>query len=402
MSNVYSPNVEDMSSDSNASTEFRKIVALQKYAKSDEESEDDTDADADAGDESDAEIDDGPNSEWLTFMRKNISTKKANAGAGQKRTVGVPKEAGIGLFKTQLKFETTKRTHVIMIDSLDRDQHVYPLPTQARLKLPRIYKNVERIDIVQLKFFCGLYAISATRRNNTLWVSDAAGRRPIVIPDGTYPIASLLATLSAALSANSSVTYTATFNSLTGRIQIAATGPFRLLYYTKASPLSNQTAYSEWGLGWVLGWGGLPVDLTATLSVDSMLYTVIADNFPRIIDDYIYLQLNDTERMNDVDHTSVENTAAAQDSTGQVAHYFGKLLLNSFGCYAQTFIESPKLFAPVLGRLDRLNFTWTDRNGNPLAGPDAASCNWHMTLRITEIVEIPLPSSTLTQSVNRE
>ena len=65
-------------------------------------------------------------------------------------------ENGVALFNTRIAFEEKRRTHVIMVNSLDRDQSVYPLPTQLRLKLPRLYKNVERIDIVQVKFFCGL------------------------------------------------------------------------------------------------------------------------------------------------------------------------------------------------------------------------------------------------------
>jgi hypothetical protein len=155
----------------------------------------------------------------------------------------------------------------------------------------------------------------------------------------------------------------------------------------------TSVAYSEWGLGWNLGWGGQPISQTGLLS-----YT--ADNFPRIGVDYIYLQLNDTEHMNSVDHTDVEVTGRVQDSTGQVSHYFGKLLLNNFGSWAQTFIESPNTFSPVLGRLDRLNFTWIDRQGIALTttGIGAESCDWHMTLRVTEIVEVPIATSSLIQS----
>ena len=111
--------------------------------------------------------------------------------------------------------------------------------------------------------------------------------------------------------------------------------------------------------------------------------------------DYIYLRLNEPEFMNTVDHTDLEDTAVSQDPTGQIAHYFGKLLLNDFGCYAQTFIESPKVFAPVLGRLDRLSFTWVDRYGNPFVGPDALSCDWNMALRVVEIQDRADASSTL-------
>ena len=320
---------------------------------------------------------------WANFLQ-NRATEEGFVSPAPAAT----NEVGVGLFNTALKFEQKRQVHVVMVDSLNRDQLAYPLPTDVRLKLPRIYKNVERIDIVQLKFFCGLYTVSLARKTNTIWVSDVSGEHPVVVPDGSYSLLNLLAALAAALNATSSLKYTVTYNQITGRVTIAANGVFSLLFYSKANPLSNQTAYLEWGLGWMLGWGGQPVDQTGKSS-----YT--ADHFPRIFDDYIYLQLNDTERMNDVDHTYLEDTAKAQDSTGQVSHYFGKLLMNNFGCYAQTFVEAPKFFAPVLGRLDRLNFTWVDRNGNPLTGTDAASCDWHMALRITEIVEVPAASSTL-------
>jgi hypothetical protein len=284
-----------------------------------------------------------------------------------------------------------------MVNSLDRDQQVYPLPTQARLKLPRIYKNVERIDIVQVKFFCGLYAISAARKNNGIWVTDPSGSgfstRFAIVPDGTYTLSQLTSTLAASLSLGSSLTYSVTWNSVTGRITIAATGSFSLLFESKL-PVYQQTAYSEWGLGWNLGFGGQPVDLTGATS-----YT--ADHWPRLVDDYLYLQLNETEHMNEVDHTDLEVRAMSQDSTGQVSHYFGKLLLNNYGCWAQTFVEAPKTFKPVLGRLERLMFTWTDRHGNVLTTPDAASCDWHMVLRLTEIVEVQKADTTLTQSLLR-
>jgi hypothetical protein len=333
--------------------------------------------------------------QWASFLKKKAVKDMFPALGEPVYDTPPTKEGGVGVFNTQIQFEEKRRTHVIMVDSLDRDQTSYPLPTQVRLKLPRAYKNVERIDILQIKFYCGIYAISAARKNNTLWFSDASGTYTAVIPDGTYPLGTLLTTLATTMTTVSGRAYTAIFSTVTGRIQIAGTGPFTLLFYTKASPMSNQTAYTEWGLGWVLGWGGQPVDQTGAASYN-------ADHFPRIVDDYIFLQLNDTERMNDVDHTSIENVPTAQESTGQVGHYFGKLLLNTFGSYAQTFVEAPKIFTPVLGRLDRLNFTWTDRRGNPLNGPDAASCDWHISLRITEIVEGPAASSTLTQSVNRK
>ena len=65
-------------------------------------------------------------------------------------------------------------SQIVMVDSLDRDQNVYPLPTEVRLKLPRTYKNVEQIEIVQIKFFCGIYSISDTYRSEwIIYVNDS-------------------------------------------------------------------------------------------------------------------------------------------------------------------------------------------------------------------------------------
>jgi hypothetical protein len=328
--------------------------------------------------------------QWRTTIQlpqpaRFVADPEAMAGNPQIPNIPMPPLA------TAIEFEEKRETHVIMVNSLDRDQQVYPLPTQARLKLPRVYRNVERIDIVQIKFFCGLYAISAARRNNGLWISDASGQRLVTVPDGTYTLGQLTATLGAAMTASGSLTYTVSWNPVQGRVTIAATGPFSLLFQSTL-PVYRQSVYSEWGLGWNLGWGGQPADLSG-----SAAYT--ADHWPRLVDDYLYLQLNETEHMNEVDHTELEVTSLAQDSTGQVSHYFGKLLLNNYGCWAQTFIESPKTFKPVLGRLERLMFTWTDRHGVALTGLDAASCDWHMALRITEVVEVQKSDTTLTQSL---
>ena len=336
---------------------------------------------------------------WLEAARSSLNAYKP----GMEKLPGVgtplppsalptdPDHHGLPLHNTITDYEEKRHTSVIMINSLDRDQQVYPLPTQMRLKLPRVYKNVERIDIVQIKFFCGLYAISAANKNNTLLLQVGATSYPIVVADGTYTLQQLMTALAVALNAAGSArTFSVSYGQTTGRITVTATGGSFALLFLTGLPLyaQAQDIYSEWGLGWNLGFGGPPLDLSGAAS-----YT--GGWWPRLSEDYIYLQMNEFEHMNEVDHTSLENTAKAQDSTGQVSHYFGKLLLNHFGCWAQTFVEAPKTFKPVLGRLERLQFLWTNRHGVALAGPDAATCDWHMTVRITEIVEAPSAISTL-------
>jgi hypothetical protein len=291
----------------------------------------------------------------------------------------------LGMWNTAFEYAEERRTSVLMLDSLDRDQAAYPLPTSLRLKLPRVYRNVERIDICQIKFLNGLYAISAERRNNKLpWILDD-GSGAAVIPDGTYTGQQLVDALTAELPAAIQITY----NCTKGRFILDASSStsFELPWLSNATNMGP----TDWGLGWNLGFGGPAADLSGSL-------VYMASHMPRLFDDYVFLRLNDAEKMNDVDHTDLENVAVAQDSTGQVGHYFGKLLLNNFGCWSQTFIEAPKRFRPVLGRLERLNVDWVDRHGVPLVGVDAATCDWHMTVRITEIVEGPSTTSSLAMS----
>lgn len=311
---------------------------------------------------------------WLAGPRRHVLPE----GPGRA-------DNGLGLWNTQFEYAEERRVSVLMLDSLDRDQTVYPLATSARFKLPRIYRNVERIDICQVKFLNGLYAISAARENNRLcYRIDGGPIECVDISDGTYTGQQLVDAIAAATS-----DITVTYNCVAGRFVIEAPGATTL--DLPWATTRSGTGPTEWGLGWNLGFGGPPEDMTGEIKY-------MASHMPRLFDDYVFLRLNDAEKMNDVDHTSLENTALAQDSTGEVGDYFGKLLLNNFGCWAQTLIEAPKLFRPVLGRLERLNVDWLNRHGEALTGPDAATCDWHMTLRITELVEGPAPTASLTRA----
>ncbi len=298
----------------------------------------------------------------------------------------------LGHRNTQFRYAERRQTAVLMMDSLDRDFQAFPLPTSLTLHLPRRYRNVERLDIVQLRFFNGLYPFSAARGNTTLYI----GTTLVTIPDGNYTVAQLIVALNTALSAPVATGVTASFNAAIGKITLSAGAPFALNFLTGLPP-TQAAANSGWGLGWNLGFGGPAANYTGAAA-----YT--AAYVPRIYDEYIYLQLNVPEHMNMVDHTSPENVAISQESTGQTAHYFGKLLLNNFGCWCQTFVEMPKIFRPVLGRLDRLTVTWVDRYGQPFPVPappldsGAASCDWHMAVRIVEIAEGPTATSALTMA----
>jgi hypothetical protein len=293
-------------------------------------------------------------------------------------------EAAVGAVATNLGLRTstwqteqTRRTHVVMLDSLDRDQTVYPNPTAMRLKLPRIYKNVERIDIVQIKFINSVFTFADSRANTKFGWGDASGGYTFQLPEGTYTWTDLQGQFEAA-------GFRLTLNAATGIITISRQN--RSIFSISWAPKTG--GQTRWGMGWNLGFAKQNLGGQTSYS---------GQTWPRLFDDYVFLQLNVTEKMNSVDHTSPEQLGIWQNTTGQVEHYFGKLLLNNFGCWSQSMVESPKTFRPPLGRLDRITVNWLDSTGQAISG-GAIGCDWHMTMRIVEYVEAPTTASALTLS----
>jgi hypothetical protein len=142
---------------------------------------------------------------------------------------GLPPSSGIGLQNTALQITEQRVTHTLMVDSLDRDQRIYPLPTQLKLRLPRTYRNVARIDIVQIKMLSGFYALTEAKSNTFLPIYDMSGdlipaMDPTIatIPDGTYAIQQLVD------SVNLPPGFEMAYNCTTGRISICGNEPFQL------------------------------------------------------------------------------------------------------------------------------------------------------------------------------
>ena len=177
-----------------------------------------------------------------------------------------PDGTGLGMYNTQLEFTERRRVSVLMINSLDRDPVAYPLPTAFRLQLPRIYRNIEKIEIVQLKFMSGLYSFSETIGNTTLSLTDVSGTVSVQIPAGNYALGELLQAIYMPLEAARPGIYTIQYNHNTGRVSISSgSGPFSLNFRSGA-PAAKQVLTSNWGLGWNLGLGGPPVDLSGASS----------------------------------------------------------------------------------------------------------------------------------------
>lgn len=150
---------------------------------------------------------------------------------------------------------------------------------------------------------------------------------------------------------------------------------FSILFKSALTP-AYANAEDEWGLGWNLGF----------IKEDTPPATIQrGTSFFKILDDYIYLKLNTEYGMNRLDLGAKEKLSQTTDSQGQISGYNGKLLLNTFGNYAQTIVQNPVFFNPPLLRLDKLSFQWFDYVGNAITNTE---CEWNTAIQIVE--EVPV------------
>lgn len=167
------------------------------------------------------------------------------------------------------------------------------------------------------------------------------------------------------------------------RNQITDPLPFQFLFLSKLTqPYLGY--YDQWGLGWNLGFNKKDTTPPKT--------TITSDTFIRIVQDYIYLRLNPEFEINSLGVSGKEDLAVCQDSAGQGAKYFSKIILNDFASYCRTAVQAPKEFSPVLGKFDKLSCQLIDRNGNAISNVD---CEYDFVLEVTEIVNGPKADSSL-------
>ncbi len=154
--------------------------------------------------------------------------------------------------------------------------------------------------------------------------------------------------------------------------------PFRILW-NSSLPDTFKTLKDNWSLGFNLGFEKADTPY-ATYHISATGY--------KIIDDFIYLQMNEEDNMNRLDTCEEEDHSKTTYTTGETNRYFGKLLLNGYNQKCYTFVQNPIKFTPPLARLDRLTFTWVDQTGTLL---DNSECEWTAVATITEKRTVQLP-----------
>jgi hypothetical protein len=166
-------------------------------------------------------------------------------------------------------------------------------------------------------------------------------------------------------------------------------------------PLSNNDQF--WGLGYNLGFPKANMSNNTPATADGRtpiigsgtLYN--AQSFYKILDDYIYLRLNDEFALNRVDTSGPEKLGQIQETGGMTRQYYAKLLLSPFGSYSQSMIQNPVALNPPLARLDRIRFQWVDSTGTVIDNDD---CEWSGILQITESLQLAVGDATIERPVN--
>ena len=93
--------------------------------------------------------------------------------------------------------------------------------------------------------------------------------------------------------------------------------------------------------------------------------------------------MNEEFGLNKMDISQPENFAQTLETTAQSGRYNSKLILNNFGSFATTFVQSPVTFNPPVGKLDKLSFSWYNAAGVLLNNND---CDWSGSVQIVESV----------------
>lgn len=159
---------------------------------------------------------------------------------------------------------------------------------------------------------------------------------------------------------------------------------FSILWNSQLTP-ARRALDDDWGLGYNLGF----------LKVDTPYSTVQrATSFFKILEDFIYLRLNQEFVMNRMDTCSREDLSVTHEPTGATNQYAAKLLLAPFGNYATVLVQNPINFNPVLTSLDRLSFQWVDSSVTTI---DNDECEWNAVVQIQEQVTAPRVGSTIPQ-----
>jgi len=166
-----------------------------------------------------------------------------------------------------------------------------------------------------------------------------------------------------------------------GRERVTDPLEFKLPFSTIAQA-SNRTI-EEYSIGYNLGFA----------QTDTPFNTIQrAGSFFKILDDYIYMKMNDEYNMNRLDISRQEDFSVSHDTQAESRLYNCKLMLNNFGTYATTLVQNPVMFNPPIGKLDKLSFSWYDVTGAII---NNSECEWSGAIQVVESMDLATNDSTI-------
>lgn len=146
-------------------------------------------------------------------------------------------------------------THVVHVDSRDRDYARFPNPNAYRVRLPRKYRRVVSARLLGAELPSSYFVFSAALGNTSLEVRYGVGLASAAVaslPDGNYTAASLPDALAGALSAATGLVFTATIDPVDLRLTVVSKNNTFALD-TRVTAAGVSAAPAEWGLGAFLG-----------------------------------------------------------------------------------------------------------------------------------------------------
>lgn len=245
-------------------------------------------------------------------------------------------------------------THIVHVDSRDRDFTRFPDPNAYRVRLPRKYEHVLSARLLGAELPSSYFVFSAALGNTQLTVVHNAGVYIATIPDGNYNRTTMPPALALAMGDATGHTYTVTLDDVTGQLTIDSNEPFSIDTQTTATGVGSAPA--EWGLGYFLGFPKGAVTTYAT--------SVTAPGCASL-NPYTYLLL-------DIDELSNVETGGLF-GTEMGAKTFAKIPMDSASFdYVfsgrdphQTLLGTVQ-YRPPIQKLDRLSVRFRFHNDTPV------------------------------------
>jgi hypothetical protein len=153
-------------------------------------------------------------------------------------------------------------THIVHVDSRDRNFAVFPDPNSYRVRLPRKYAHVLSARLLGAELPSSYFVFSAALGNTQLTIIHNAVTYVATIADGNYNRTTMPAAIALAMGDATGHTYTGTLDDVTGQLTIDGTQPFSIDTRTTATGVGSAPA--EWGLGYFLGFAKGAVTTYAT------------------------------------------------------------------------------------------------------------------------------------------